>query len=130
MGKIVDEAKVNALQSAYYYEEMRVMMHMIYRAIESNSLRGYEKDKLEECFSFVNNMLFKKESDAYRTYFMWNLAGSDEEHEKAKRVAYQRYLKEGMAVMQYLNGKLKHEPSYLGVTEEEFRADIEKEFSG
>ena len=125
---MIKDALQYALASAEYCSELRTMLYMIRRALDDNlGLRKYEEEKLEEAFVTLNSLLYKKENDAYRSYFMFSLSASEEDREKAKEIAYQRYLREGMIVSTYLKDKFDR-PAF-GKSQEEFRADIEKHFN-
>lgn len=125
---MIKDVLQNALANAEYCSELRTMLHMIYSALNDDlSLRKYEEEKLEEALHVFSNLLYKKENNAYRSYFMFGINASEGDRERAKEVAYQRYLREGMMISSYLKDKFDR-PAF-GKSQEEFRADIEKHFN-
>ena len=64
-------------------------------------------------------------NDAYGQFFMWALALDDETKHTARRMAYKRFLREGMAIMNYLEPDGESPFAYSGADYDEFRDELD-----
>ena len=69
--------------------------------------------------------LHRQLNDAYGQFFMWALALDGETKHTARRMAYKRFLREGMAIMNYLEPDGDSPFAYSGADYEEFRAELD-----
>ena len=70
--------------------------------------------------------LQRRLNDAYDRVFMWGLLVDDETKRVARRMAYKRFLREGMAIMQYLEPDAESPRlGYSMADYEEFRGELD-----
>ena len=62
---------------------------------------------------------------AYGQFFMWALVLDDETKHTARRMAYKRFLREGMAIMNYLEPDGDSPFAYSGADYEEFCGELD-----
>ena len=83
---------------------------------------GYNAHKND--FSRIHSDLYGELNDAYRAAFMWaSVSGDKSLLAQAKKLAFDRFLKENSAIMEYLG--IKYSQSYSSDLEKEFRAELE-----
>jgi len=72
--------------------------------------------------------LVQKELHEWRNLFMWALTLEDDERDRIKAAAYERFLRDGMSVAQWFNDGVL--PSkWLAADEEQFREMTRKAFA-
>ena len=93
-------------------------------------VNGVRKDSIDERFDgaveTINSRLYRKLNDAYATLFMWGNIAPEEAQREAKKAAFQHYLSERTAIMQYLNLELENPGMWFSEEEEQFRREIEE----
>ncbi len=118
----IDGAIEQCLAEAQYYASLRVALDMVVRTIEGK----YESPPgVKDAHKVLASELFEKENDAYRRYFMFALDATEEVQAEARKMAYERYMKEGMIVMDYLRWPCSLPNVWHDVDEEQFRRDLE-----
>lgn len=75
----------------------------------------------------IRERLFKEELDEWRNLFMWAITLEENEKERIKAAAYDRFLSKKRCVAKHLNNGIP--PSrWLSSSEEEFRRIVEQHF--
>lgn len=90
------------------------------------ALRGleeYQRSGISQAVTAMHTMLYQNLNRAYETLFMWGLF-SDEARAAGKKIALEKFLSEGKAIMQYLDNEGQAPGQWLTATEKEFRDDI------
>ena len=64
-------------------------------------------------------------NDDYGQFFMWALVLDGETKHMARRMAYKRFLREGMAIMNYLEPDGESPFAYSGADCEDFRGELD-----
>jgi len=90
------------------------------------AIAGLEKGRslkpdIREAIKIIWSALSSKELDAYRNLFMMAIILPDELLEKTKREIMQRFIRDGMAIMQYLNIEGELPSSFSGPDRDTFR---------
>ncbi len=116
----VEQAALISLARINYIEKKLASLHF---AMGSGSRRGYQGEAMPDC-SGLRSHLYQELNDAYKNMFMFALVGNNKAIEKkALKMASDRYLREGIHIMSFLdifNGM----NGYSTMEESEFRADI------
>ena len=73
------------------------------------------------------NHLMQKEIDGWRKLFMWAMA-DEKWAEEARKLARERFLKEGSEIMHYLNPSRELPGSYFSEDYDAWRAEIDRAF--
>lgn len=118
-----------------------VFMRMLEEALERVELCQRHVRAIEQACWHINDKhrhftcnpgnlrekLIAMELEEWRAVFMWGLVVPEEARDRIRAAAHQRFLKEGISVVHWLNDGI--EPSQWLVTDEdEFRALIDKAF--
>lgn len=75
----------------------------------------------------LRSQLIDTELDEWRNLFMWGLTLTQEEQERIKAVAFQRFLRDGMGVAHWLNDGVQP-GCWLDADEKEFRKMAKEAF--
>jgi hypothetical protein len=120
----IDGIMKQCLAEAEYYASMRVALDLAVRSLQK--MYGVEK-QINEAHRAIAHALFEKENNAYRKYFMFALGSTKEAQNEARQMAYERYMRDGMAVTEYLYDRADCLPNvWQEVDEEKFREDLER----
>lgn len=121
--KVVLDALTNIRQLEEHWEAVHAALH---RARGG----GYERASVEA--DDLLRKLMERQLDEFRKLFMWAITLTDEEQALIKRVAHERFLKDGISVADYLapwGGPIlvKAEEEFREMCREAFGADFDKE---
>jgi len=89
-----------------------------------------EDPAVSDAVRVLHAALYKKESEAYRSAFMFSAGAgvSQEELEQVRHAAYRRFLEDGWSVVQYLDPGMQHPGTWSTQVEQEFRKQIRSAF--
>lgn len=103
---------------------MRVALDLVVRSLQKMS--SVEKS-IDEAHRVIAHALFEKENNAYRKYFMFALGATKEAQNEARQMAYERYMRDGLAITEYFYDRTDYLPNvWQEVNEEKFRECLEK----
>lgn len=71
-------------------------------------------------------ILYRRLNEAYRDFFMWGVVIGDDVRKEARRMAYRRFLEEGISITGYLNMTGTYSGRWNAKEIEEFRAEIKE----
>src|SRR3990167_7876898 len=115
---LVEEAFIHAFDKICDSKQRIAALHYSCNPLRQKS---YGADAAKEDFSRLHSYLYNELNEAYNTLFMFSLVSNDKKLiAEAKQLAFDRYLTENMAIMQYLG----FSGSYSSKLEEEFRAEL------
>jgi hypothetical protein len=79
-------------------------------------------------FGNLRDALYYEEMNEWREMFMWGLTLSDDDRDRIKMAAHQRFLRDGMYAAKWFNNG-RTPGSWLSADEAEFRAMVKSVFS-
>lgn len=120
----VERAAILALARIKLGEKRIASLHFAAGSQRGRSNAGHDQ-AFENQFSKMHASLYYDLNQAYSNMFMFTVISNNKNLEKkAAKMANERYLREGVAIMGYLDIESNSSGGYSTLTESDFRADI------
>lgn len=83
-------------------------------------------EAVESALRVIWGALYAECMEAYRKVFMWGSVIPGKARMEAKKIAMQRFLREGVTIMQYLYADGTHPSSWSGKERDQFQKEIDE----
>ncbi len=121
--KKISRAVQCSLNAIEICKQRIVKFHHVINGIRND---GGRDERLDNAIEVIHSRLYQKLNDAYATLFMWGNVAPEEAQKEARKAAFQHYLKEQSAIMEYLDMELQSPGMWYSKEEEQFRKEIEE----
>lgn len=122
--KRINQAAAQALANIELQSQRIEALAWVARGLQAEY--GSTPREINEAVSVLTSALYRRLNDFYRSLFMFSLF-SPETEAKAKELAYRRFLRERMSIVQYLELDERIPHRYRSSLPDELRQEIEAE---
>jgi hypothetical protein len=117
----------NYYAEAVFWKMAADMLDSIASQLRRKSYSGAPREAWEDGWSAMRSKLYERELDAFRNLFMFSMTLDAEGREAAKKLAYDRFLRDGMRIIHHLD-PLDQIHQYSAAVEQELRSFLDASF--